>query len=99
FGDPEYTSAYTYDAVHLLAAALRRSGSAEAGALRRALEATDHTGVMGRYLFDRGHHPKFGPGFRVLNMLQYQFPDAEGYRVIWPPERAVAGFVPPSWWT
>jgi branched-chain amino acid transport system substrate-binding protein len=98
FGDPEYTSAYTYDAIHLLASALRHASPNDAAALRRALESTDHAGVMGRYVFDKGHHPRFGSGYRVLNMLQYQLPDAEGYRVIWPPDRASAGFVLPDWW-
>jgi branched-chain amino acid transport system substrate-binding protein len=98
FGDPEYTSAYTDDAVHLLASALARAPQGDSAALRQALEATDHAGVMGRYVFEKGHHPRFGPGYRVFNMLQYQLPEAEGYRVIWPADRAVAAFVPPSWW-
>jgi len=53
---------------------------------------------MGRYVFQPDHHPKLGPGVRVINMLQYQFPDPEGYRVIWPKERALAAFTPPTWW-
>lgn len=96
-GDPEYTSAYSYDAVYILKKAIERGGT-EPTALAAALEATDHSGVMGRYQFDKTHHPRFGAGYRAINMLQYQFPEAEGYRVIWPEERAGAKFTPPAWW-
>jgi branched-chain amino acid transport system substrate-binding protein len=98
YGDPEYTSAYSYDAVYILKAALERAGKGDLAALTSALEKTDYSGVMGRYQFQADHHPRFGPGFRMINMLQYQLPDAEGYRVVWPKERAVAGFMAPSWW-
>jgi branched-chain amino acid transport system substrate-binding protein len=97
FGDPEYTSAYSYDAIYILKQAIERTGD-DAAQLQAALEKTDWSGVMGRYQFDVGHQPRFGSGFRILNMLQYQLPDPEGYRVIWPPERAVAPFKPPAWW-
>ncbi len=98
FGDPEYTSAYSYDAVYILKAALERAGKTDPEALSAELAKTDHSGVMGRYQFETNHHPKFGPGFRVINVYQYQQPEPDGYRVIWPRERAVAGFVPPAWW-
>jgi branched-chain amino acid transport system substrate-binding protein len=98
YGDPEYTSAYSYDAVHLLRDALLRAGSDDPEAVVSALAATDFQGVMGRYRFDEGHHPIFGEGYRVINMLQYQFPAADGFRVVWPPSRSAAEFVPPLWW-
>ncbi|HEY2291196.1 MAG TPA: ABC transporter substrate-binding protein [Thermoanaerobaculia bacterium] len=98
FGDPEYTSAYSYDAVYILKAALERAGKTDPAALSIALAKTDQPGVMGRYQFEASHHPKLGPGFRVINMLQYQLPEADGYRVIWPRERAVAAFISPVWW-
>jgi branched-chain amino acid transport system substrate-binding protein len=98
FGDPEYTSAYSYDAVYILKAALERAGKTDPAALSAELARTDHSGVMGRYQFEPDHHPKFGPGFRRINIYQYQEPEPEGYRVIWPKERAVAEFVAPSWW-
>jgi branched-chain amino acid transport system substrate-binding protein len=98
YGDAEYTSAYSYDAVYILKDALLRAGDARSEALSQALERTDHVGVMGRYVFDNDHHPRFGEGYRVINMLQYQQPSADGYRVVWPESRASAEFVAPSWW-
>jgi branched-chain amino acid transport system substrate-binding protein len=98
FGDPEYTSAYSYDAVYVLKAALERAKNTDPEALSAELAKTDYVGVMGRYQFEPNHHPKFGPGFRAINVYQYQQPEPEGYRVIWPRERAVAAFVAPSWW-
>ena len=99
YGDPEYTSAYSYDAVYILKAAIERAGSTGPEPLSAELAKTDQSGVMGRYVFEPNHHTKFGPGYRVINIYQYQQPEAEGYRVIWPKERAVAKFVAPAWWT
>ncbi len=97
-GDPEYTSAYSYDAVYLLKEAIVRAGSTEPAAIVAALEKSDLKGVVGRYQFDSDHHPKFGEGFRVINMIQYQAPDANGYRVIWPAARATAKVMFPTWY-
>ncbi|HVT60407.1 MAG TPA: ABC transporter substrate-binding protein [Thermoanaerobaculia bacterium] len=98
YGDPEYTSAYSYDAVYLLRQAIASAASIDVARVAAALEKTDAVGVMGRYRFEPDHHPKFGSGFRTINMLQYQYPEPDGYRVIWPKQRAAAHFVPPSWW-
>jgi branched-chain amino acid transport system substrate-binding protein len=98
YGDPEYTSAYSYDATYLLRDAIVRAGVTEPAALVKALEQSDHQGVAGRYQFGPDHHPRFGDGFRVINMVQYQFPDANGYRVVWPRERATGEFRFPSWY-
>jgi branched-chain amino acid transport system substrate-binding protein len=98
YGDPEYTSAYSYDAVYLLKDAITHTDGTDPAALVTALEKTDVRGVVGRYQFGPDHHPRFGEGFRVINMVQYQFPDANGYRVVWPRERATAKFLFPSWY-
>ena len=97
-GDPEYTSAYSYDAVFLLKDAIERGGSADPAALVTALEKSDVRGVVGRYQFGPDHHPRYGEGFRVINMVQYQMADANGYRVVWPRERATADFLFPPWY-
>jgi len=97
YGDPEYTSAYSYDAIYILREAIERGGT-DPAAVTAELEKADYSGIMGRYQFDKTHHPRFGAGNRVINMLQYQFPEADGYRVIWPEERAEAKFIPPAWW-
>ena len=62
------------------------------------MEKSELKGVIGSYQFGPDHHPRFGAGFRVINMLQYQMPDANGYRVVWPPERAVAAAMFPTWY-
>jgi branched-chain amino acid transport system substrate-binding protein len=98
YGEPEYTSAYSYDAVYVLKQAIERAASTEPAALRAALEKTDVNGVTGRIVFDQAHQAKYGDGYRILNMLQYQVPnDPYGYRVVWPPSRAVAALIRPAW--
>jgi branched-chain amino acid transport system substrate-binding protein len=93
YGDPAYTSAYSYDAVYILAEALKRAGGGEADKLVAALEATDHPGVVARWVFNKDHHAKYGPGFRIIPIMQYLEAGPRGYKVIWPPERAAASFV------
>ena len=93
YGDPAYTSAYSYDAVNILAEAIRRAHGVDAEKLVSALEATDHKGVVARWAFTADHHSKYGPGYRVIPIFQYQQPGPRGYKVIWPPDRASASFV------
>jgi len=94
FGDPAYTSAYSYDAVYILADALKRAGGErDADKLVAALEATDYPGVMARWVFNKDHHSRYGPGYRVIPILQYLEPGPRGYKVIWPPDRAATSFV------
>src|SRR3954451_13715814 len=49
---PTKFSAAGYNSMHILADAIRRAGSTEPEALRKALAETDYTGIMGRYRFD-----------------------------------------------
>jgi branched-chain amino acid transport system substrate-binding protein len=49
---PTKFSAAGYNTMHILAEAIRRAGSTEPDALRKALAETDYTGIMGRYRFD-----------------------------------------------
>jgi branched-chain amino acid transport system substrate-binding protein len=93
YGDPAYTSGYSYDAVYILADALKRAEGGDAAKLVSALEATDHLGVVARWVFNKDHHAKYGPGFRVIPIMQYQEAGPRGYKVIWPPDRAAASFV------
>lgn len=94
YGDPAYTSAYSYDAVYILADALKRAGgAADADKLVAALEATDHPGVMARWTFGKDHHGRYGLGYRVIPIMQYVEAGPRGYKVIWPPDRAAASFV------
>lgn len=97
YGDPEYTSAYSYDAVYILKAALERTGEAGGEALVAALEQTRIDGVVGRWEFGRDHHPRYGPGYRRIPIIQYYRPTRDGYRVIWPPDLATGAFSLPAW--
>ena len=97
FGDPAYTSAYSYDAVYILAEAIQRAGATDADALVKALEATDHTGSVSRWVFGEDHHPRYGEGYREIPILQYQEPGPHGFKIVWPPSRKVADFVPVKW--
>lgn len=99
YGEPEYTSAYSYDTVYVLKQAIERNGGrTDAASLRAAIEKTDLQGVTGHIVFDDAHQARYGDGFRVLNMLQYQVPnDPYGYRVVWPKARAVAALIHPPW--
>ena len=93
YGDPAYTSAYTYDAVYILADAIRRAGSTAPEKLVAALEQTDHEGAAARWAFDKDHHSKYGPGYRQIPIMQYQEPGPRGFKVIWPKDRAASSFV------
>ncbi|MEZ4524482.1 MAG: ABC transporter substrate-binding protein [Desulfobacterales bacterium] len=93
---PEYTSPYTYDAMHILKIALEKAGTAEAEILVKTLEETDYQGIMGRWVFDRqSHHSKFGPGYRQFMMVQWQPPGK--LCVIWPDEMKNCDMILPPW--
>lgn len=97
YGDPEYTSAYSYDAVHLFARAAEAAGSVEPTALVRALEGVEHTGAAARWSFGPDHHPRYGEGWRVIPVIQYFEPNATGFRVVWPESIAAGPFLLPPW--
>jgi branched-chain amino acid transport system substrate-binding protein len=93
---PEYTSLYFYDAMYMLKSAIERSKSVEADAIVDAMEKTDYTGIMGRWVFDKAsHHSRFGPGFRQFMMTQWQ-PD-EKVCVIYPDENKTCEMIFPQW--
>jgi len=50
----------SYDAVHVLAAAITRAGSTDADALVAQLEKTDTDGVIGKITFNKTHQVPFG---------------------------------------
>ncbi len=95
FGDPAYTSGYSYDAVFILAEAIKRAQSTDSEKLVSALEQTDHKGVVARWVFGKDHHPLYGEGYRQIPMMQYMEPGPRGFKVIWPPKCAAAKFVFP----
>lgn len=80
---PLYTAA-TYDAVHILAAAIAEADSLLADDIVSALEDTDYPGTMARFVFDDLHDLMWGPGY------------ATGLGVQWVDDRAQA-FWPRGW--
>jgi branched-chain amino acid transport system substrate-binding protein len=90
FGDAEYTSAYSYDAVYILVDALRRANTTHPEDLIPALESTDYKGVVAHWVFGPDHHSRYGEGDREIPMIQYVESGSHGFRVIWPEHRAVA---------
>ncbi|MBF0582631.1 MAG: ABC transporter substrate-binding protein [Magnetococcales bacterium] len=96
YGDPSYTSGYTYDAVYLLAEAITRAADTHGDKLIAALEQTDHRGVVARWRFGTDHHPLYGDEYRVIPIMQYQEPGYRGFKVIWPPARAKSEFKKPQ---
>ncbi len=97
YGDPEYTSGYSYDAVFILKQALERKEGTEED-LAASLEQTDYLGVAGRWIFGADHHPRYGVGYRVIPMIQYYRQGPHGYRVIWQNGEQRAPYVYPSWY-
>ncbi len=97
YGYPEYTSAYSYDAVFLFKAAVEKGGGTQVDTLIKALEEIRHDGVVGTWQFGEGHHPRFGPGFRRIPIIQYDRPGEDGFHVIWPKEFANGSFTYPLW--
>ena len=87
FGDsPSYSGYTTYDAIHVLADAVKRAGSTDADKLVAAMEQTDMVGTVGRWQFygrnDQFTHAiKYGPGLITGVTLQWQ----DGKQVtLWP---------------
>jgi hypothetical protein len=57
------------------------------------LEKTDYTGAAARWVFQKNHNSRFGPGYRVMGMTQW-YPDGER-RVIWPENLKTGNFISP----
>ncbi len=92
---PDYTSGYTYDALFILKDAIERAKSTKPEDIVGALEKTDFTGVAARWVFEADHNSKFGPGYRVMGMTQWQ-PDGSR-KVIWPADIKTGDYISPPW--
>jgi branched-chain amino acid transport system substrate-binding protein len=53
---PDMYVAFGYDALYIMADAIKRAGEANAAKIREALESTDFFGLTGRVKFDANHH-------------------------------------------
>jgi branched-chain amino acid transport system substrate-binding protein len=93
--EPVYTGPGAYDAVLIYADAVERAGTTETDAVIEALEETDHTGVIGRLVFNEEHDIRTGPGYANMVFLQWQ---EGGERVIVSPQSLRNGdLVYPDW--
>lgn len=92
---PGYPTGYTYDAIHMYKAAVEKAGKTDADALVPVLEKTDYVGVVGRYVFDQLHNPKYGEGYRQLPLGQWR---KDGSRVAVSPKSMATGeYELPPW--
>ena len=53
---PDMYVAFGYDAVHIMADAIKRAGRPNPAKIREALEKTDYFGLTGKVKFDKNHH-------------------------------------------
>lgn len=75
----------SYDAVHVLAAAITRAGSTDADAVVAQLEKTDTDGVIGKITFNKSHQVPFGEDpAKTATSLAFQW--RAGKRVVVYPE-------------
>jgi branched-chain amino acid transport system substrate-binding protein len=66
--DPDQFAAQAYDTLFIVADAIDRAGAADPAKIRDALQATDHTGVMGPFRFTDRRDPASTEGVVVLEM-------------------------------
>jgi len=94
--DPKYCSAFTYDAVMILAEAIRKAGT-KGDDLVNAIENISYPGVSGLIEFDKkDHHVLYGEGRPTQIYFQWQ---GEGKRVpIYPRKYAEADVILPKWY-
>jgi branched-chain amino acid transport system substrate-binding protein len=75
----------SYDAVHVLAAAITRAGTTDADAVVAQLEKTDTEGVIGKITFNKSHQVPFGEdSAQTATSLAFQW--RAGRRVVVYPE-------------
>lgn len=85
----------SYDGMHILIDGIRRAGTLDPEKVVAALEKTDFVGAAGRYVFDKNHQAKWGPGFTEGLILQR----IEGKdSVLYPSSIAKRNFSRAPWW-
>ena len=81
FNEPPPYLAATYDAIHVLAAAIEKAGTLDADKIVSELEKTDRQISQGRLVFTKDHDVTWGPGYVTLLATQWQ--DGEN-KCVWP---------------
>jgi branched-chain amino acid transport system substrate-binding protein len=85
----------SYDAVHVLAAAITRAGTLDADALVAQLEKTDMDGAIGRITFNPNHQVIYGEDpTRTASSVAFQW--RAGKRVVVYPESAAEAQIVPA---
>lgn len=95
---PAFDSYTTYDAVHMIARAIRKAGTTKGSALVRELESMTYVGVNGRYQFygkssPYTHESKYGA--RYVPGLAFQWQDGKQV-AIWPDKFAQGKLMLPA---
>ena len=92
---PVYTSFGAYDALYIYKAAAEKAHSFASDQVVPVLEKTDYVGASGRVVFDDAHDLRYGPGYAVETMVQWQ--DGCRRTLIWPKRFATGKYVPAPW--
>jgi branched-chain amino acid transport system substrate-binding protein len=94
--EPKYTSGFTYDAVMVLAEAIKKGKSTKPDEIVKALENTSYTGVSGLIEFNKkNHNVIYGKGRPTQIWFQWH----KKKRVpIYPKEYAEKELILPKWW-
>ena len=92
---PVYTSFGAYDALYIYKQAAEKALSFDADKVIPILEKTDYVGASARVAFDEAHDVRYGPGYAVETMVQWQ----DGCRrvLIWPKQFATGKYVALPW--
>ncbi len=93
--DPLFYAPYIYDAVYAWKKAVESTGRFDGDAVADYLEKNGYQGIVGRWVFTKGHSAMYGEDYIATMALQW----LPGGRlvVIWPPKYADASFQPPPW--
>lgn len=92
---PVYTSYGAYDALYIYKGAVEKAHSFTSDQVVPALEKTDYVGAGGRVVFDDVHDLRYGPGYAIETMVQWQ--DGCKRQLIWPKKFATGKYVPVPW--
>ena len=92
---PVYTSYGAYDALYIYKAAAEKAHSFEPDKVIPFLEQTDYLGAGGRVVFDEAHDLRYGKGYALETMVQWQ--DRCRRALIWPKTLATGKYVPLAW--
>lgn len=92
---PVYTSFGAYDAMYIYKTAVEKAQTLDPEKVIPFLEKTDYVGASAHVVFDEAHDVRYGPGYAVETMVQWQ--DGCKRALIWPKKLATGKYVPLAW--